>query len=190
MATKARPQVKYPGSKDTPKEPPKKTTGLRVHPTQAKEAIGLLESYVKERADLAMDKLRLGSAVDAIKLMHTLKAFTEELAERVKSPAEKAYDIIRFGVVPEMMESEDMTTVTVDEVGRCNIQDDVSVKVLDKQGLFEWLTENEKEDMITEQVNAQTLTAFIRQRLKEGLEVPPETIITVTPVVRAVITKK
>lgn len=163
---------------------------LKVHPDKAREAISLLEEFVRERAALMEDRhVHLKDTVTAIKLMDALYRFKEELAERIKSPVEKAYDKMRFTIVPEFMTDSDITTITVEDVGRCNVQDDVSVKVEDKEALKEWLIENEKEDMITESVNAQTLTAFIRQRMKAGEDTPGLEILKVTPVVRATITR-
>lgn len=167
----------------------KPSTGLKIHPNQAQEAMKVLEAYVIERAELAADRPRLGDTVHAIQLMDSLFRFKEEIADRIKSPTEKAYDMLRFNVVPEFMTDEDITNITVDGVGRCNVQDDVQVKVEDKPKLFAWLIENEKEDMIVESVNAQTLTAFVRQRMKAGEELPDGDIIKVTPVVRAAITR-
>lgn len=182
---------------DPEKQTAKKTQsfGLKVTPAQAQAAMLVLEQYIAERAELAKDKVRIGNTVNSIKLMDTFKRFTDEIGKRVKSPAEAAYDSIRFTIVPSFMEDEDITSIKVEDVGRVNVMDDVQVKVEDKDKLFEWLKANELEDMITEGVHAQTLAAFVRKRLKdpideeEGENLPGAEIITVTPVTRAQITR-
>lgn len=164
---------------------------FKVSPQSASAAIDLLRRYVEERAALLRPdapKL-LTEAPEAVRMMDALYKFKEELAELVKSPAEKAYDTLRFSIVPGLMDGEGLTHVGVEGVGRVNLQDDVQVKVISKDGLHEWLTENDLEDMIVESVNAQTLAAFVRRRTKAAQELPGEDIISVKPVVRAVITR-
>lgn len=171
-----------------------KGTGLKIHPDRAHEALELLAAFVAERVELAKDKSRLGNAVGAIKVMHSLKQFVEAVGERVKSPLELAYDSMRFNIVPSFMEDEEITKITVDDVGRVNVTDDLRVSVKDKPGLHAWLIENDLEDMISTTVNTQTLTAFFRNRIKEGKAqdgkgLPKAEIVEVTPFVRAQITK-
>lgn len=179
--------------------PPKKTAtpkgkGLKVHPDRAHEALEVLAAYVAERVELAKDKASFGNTVEAIKMMHTLKQLAEAIAERIKSPAEEGYNLMRFNHVPSFMDDEEITKITVDDVGRVNVMDDLRVSVKDKKALHDWLVENDLEDMISTSVNAQTLTAFFRGRIKEGKtqngkDLPEAKIVEVTPFVRAQITK-
>lgn len=179
--------------------PPKKTAtpkgkGLKVHPDRAHEALEVLATYVAERAELVKEKANFGNAVEAIKMMHALKQLAEALAERVKSPAEEAYNMMRFNHVPSFMEDEEITKISVEDIGRVNVMDDLRLSVKDKKALHDWLVENDLEDMITSSVNAQTLTAFFRGRIKEGKQqngkdLPDPKIVEVTPFVRAQITK-
>lgn len=169
--------------------------GLKIYPKEAHAAVAVLEEFIRERVKLTEERHRLADTVEAVRLMDAFKRFTEDLADRVKSPAEKAYDKMRFTVVPAFMEDAGITNITVEDVGRVNITDDISVKVEDKEGLREWLVEHEREDLITESVNAQTLAAFIRAQMRESAKskippiIPGEHIVTVTPVTRAQIAK-
>lgn len=181
-----------------PAAPPKtaapKGKGLKIHPDRAHEALEVLAAYVAERVELAKDKASFGNTVEAIKMMHTLKSLAEAIAERIKSPAEEGYNLMRFNHVPSFMDDEEITKITVDDVGRVNVLDDLRVSVKDKKALQDWLIENNLEDLITTSVNAQTLTAFFRGRIKEGKkqdgkELPDPKIVEVTPFVRAQITK-
>lgn len=167
---------------------------LKIHPDRAQEALTLLADFVAERVEVAKDKARLGNTVGAIRIMHNLKQLAEAVAERVKSPLEEAYNSLRFNAVPSFMEDEGITKIGVDGVGRVNVIDDLRAEVLDKKALNDWLIENDYEDMITSTVNAQTLTAFLRNKIKEGKtqngkDLPKPDIVKITPFVRAQITK-
>lgn len=173
---------------------------LTVSPDEMKAAMRTLSLYVAERHSLVEFK-KITDVPEAVRLMDAMFQFKEELAKMVKSPAEKVYDMIRFSMLPNIMDGEGITSMGVEDVGRVNLQDDVSVKVLDKDGLKTWLVERELEDMITEVVNAQTLAAFVRRRMKAvgekpgdekvqaDNELPTNVIIEIKPVVRAVITR-
>lgn len=182
-----------------PKEPTPSPTTFEVTPRRAAAAIRCLADYVQERQQ-AVEKGQLTDSVAAIKLMNEIDLFTSDLAARAKTPAEKLYDALRFTTVPNCMDGEDITSLGVEAVGKVHLQDDVSVKTVDKGALFKWLTDNGLEDMITEQVNAQTLAAFVRNRIKSAGKaktaeeraqflLPDEKIITVKPLVRAVINR-
>jgi hypothetical protein len=167
---------------------------LKISAAQVEDALATLQEYVRERAALlaipeGADRCAIDDALTAIRLMDALYSFKDEVADRVKSPAEKAYDVLRFTVVPKLMDSDGVTTVSVAGVGRVNLQDDVAVSVAkeDKDALHNWLIANDLEDMITKSVNAQTLAAFARRRVKEGEPLPE--VMKVKPLVRAVITR-
>jgi hypothetical protein len=185
--------------------------GLKVTPQDAQEAVDILEEYVKERAELlAKDKIH--DAPAAVKFMAAIKDFTDMVQEKVKAPAEILYNTTRFSLVPNVFEATETEKITVPGVGRCHLQDDISCKVANKEGLHLWLTENGLEDIITEQVNAQTLAAHMRARIKENAAIakdalkqgltdpakiqelmkalPPQTIVEIKPVVRAQITRE
>jgi predicted regulator of amino acid metabolism with ACT domain len=160
--------------------------GLRISGDEADKAIALLMRYVAERQAVA-DRKAVTDVTEAIKFMDNLYQFKEQLQKLVKSPVEKLYDAFRFTVIPNIMDEQDIVSMTVEKVGRCNLQDDVQVKVEDKDALHEWLVDEELEDMISETVNSQTLTSCVRQRIKEGKDIP--SCLKVSPVVRAVITR-
>jgi hypothetical protein len=182
--------------------------GLKVHPRQALEALKLLGQYVEERRKVVEDK-KITDVPNAVRMMDAINIFAETVGKVVKAPAEQLYNTMRFTVVPELMDAEDIITIGVEGVGKVHLQDDISCKVEDKEKLYDWLTANGMEDLIVEQVNAQTLTASMRARMKENaatakelfeeggqidptklLAMPPQELVKITPVVRAVITRK
>lgn len=171
-----------------------KGTGLKIHPERAHEALELLAAFIAERAEVAKDKARMGNSVGAIKIMDAIKKMAEAVNDRVKAPLEELYNLLRFNVVPSFMEDEEITKISVEDVGRVNVLDDLRLSVKDRKALNDWLIENDLEDMITSTVNAQTLTAFFRNRVKEGklqdgTGLPKAEIVEMTPFVRAQITK-
>ena len=168
---------------------PSKTADIKfnVGPKQAHAALLTLQQYVGERSALTTDKGKL-DLFRAARLMKTLAEFKEKVASMVKTPAEKAYDSLRFSMIPELMDEEGATSLTLEGIGRVTVQDDVQVKTVDKEAFKKWLIEHELEDIITESINAQTLAALVRQRLREGKELPKSDLLEVKPFVRASIT--
>lgn len=163
-----------------------------VAPEQAEACIAMLQLYVAERAALleipdGASHCAIAKSGEAIRLMSALYHFKEAIADRVKSPAEKAYDGLRFTVIPNLMDGEDLTSCTIEGIGRINLQDDVQVKVLDSQKMQGWLIEEGFEDLIKTTVNAQTLAAFVRRRVKADEDLPTD-LLEIKPIVRAVIT--
>lgn len=137
--------------------------------------------------------------ITALRLMDQVFRHKEKISEQIKSPIEKLYDIMRFTVVPEVFADNDTTTLTLEGIGRCNIIDDIAVviagdskeeKEQHKQAFYEWLRQNQLEDIITQTVNAQTLAAFVRRQIqsKDGLKLPYDHL-KVNPVTRAQITR-
>lgn len=179
--------------------------GLKVHPRDVIDAIKLLGLYVEERRQVVELK-KITDVPNAVKMMDAINIFAETLGKVAKAPAELLYNHMRFTVVPELMDNEGITTIGVEGVGKVHLQDDISCRVEDKEQLYKWLTDNGLEDLITEQVHAGTLTASMRARMRENSEkvalmegdvdptkllaMPAQEVVKITPVVRAVITRK
>ena len=162
-------------------------------------AIEYLRRYNEYLEGLARNEKKTLTPMSALRLMDQIFRHKELVAEHIKSPIEKLYDIMRFTVVPEVFVDNDITTLTLEGIGRCNIMDDISVvveggtkeeKEFHKQAFYQWLRENELEDLISQTVNAQTLAAFVRRQIqsKDGIPLPYDHI-KVKPVTRAQITR-
>lgn len=162
-------------------------------------AIEFLRRYNEHLEVQVRNEKKTLTPMAALKLMDQVFRHKELISDLVKSPIEKLYDILRFTVVPEVFADNEITTLTLEGIGRCNIMDDISVsmegadkeeKEVHKQAFYQWLRENELEDIITQTVNAQTLAAFVRRQIqsKDGLKLPYDHI-KVTPVTRAQITR-
>ncbi len=162
-------------------------------------AIEYLRRYNEWLETQVRNEKKTLTPMSALRLMDQIFRHKELVSEHIKSPVEKLYDIMRFTVVPEVFADNDITTLTLEGIGRCNIMDDIQVsmagdskdeKEAHKQAFYEWLRKNELEDIITQTVNAQTLAAFVRRQLqsKDGLKLPYD-LIKVNPVTRAQITR-
>lgn len=162
-------------------------------------AIEYLRRYNEHLEGLVRNEQKTLTPMSALRLMDQVFQHKELISDMIKSPIEKLYDIMRFTVVPEVFADNDITTLTLEGIGRCNILDDISVtmvgdtkeeKEIHKQAFYQWLRENELEDIITQTVNAQTLAAFVRRQIqsKDGLRLPHDHI-KVNPVTRAQITR-
>lgn len=185
--------------------------GLKITAEEVDSAVMVLESYVNERAAL-VDSKKIDNVQNGVKLMAAIQDFAEKVGKRAKAPAEILYNSIRFTMLPNLMDEADTPSLTVDGIGKCRLQDDITCKVRDSNGLKEWLTANDLEDIIVETVNAQTLAAQMRARMKANAEevakamkagttqpeelqklqkaMPPAEIVEITPVVRAQLTRE
>lgn len=182
----------------TPRRP---NYGFKVTPKEMLEALRTLSKYVMERkAVIEADKVT--EVNEAVRMQDSLFILKETIAQTIKTPLEAAYDRLRFGVVPGLMDKGQIATLKLTDVGRVHLQDDVQVKVLDKNLLYNLLKAGSNADLIQETVNAQTLAAHIRECMREDKPIPggpppdhpPEqpwvnTILEVKPIVRAVITR-
>lgn len=155
-------------------------------------AIEYLRQYVAHLETQAHNEQKLLTPMTAMRLMNTTFMFKEKIADTIKSPVEKIHDILRFTVVPEVFLDNEVTTLSLDDVGRCNIMDDITVKVEpeNQPAMQDWLIQNGKEDIIKQTVNAQTLAAFVRSQIKDpdGLKLPQD-LFDIKPVTRAQITR-
>lgn len=119
--------------------------------------------------------------------MKLIRAEKDELEARLKIVNAK-YDVLRYEAIPNRMDEDGVERVSYEGIGRVNLTADMFVSTRDKNGLYLWLENNGLGDIIQPSVNASTLKAFIKGRMKDGKEVPAE-FVNITPVTRASITK-
>jgi hypothetical protein len=121
-------------------------------------------------ATLHADTVRAkGDLTAMIKTMDRVKALKDQIGA-VKSAAEELFDRIRFSLLPDLMDELEVTKMGVDGIGTCYLTSYYDVSQEDKAALRAWLIEKHLEDMISENVNAQTLGAFVNQRMREAAE--------------------
>lgn len=145
-----------------------------------------LEDYNIDPAKL-QGQIEQSKLVELVELQLRLRELHEEI-DAAKSQVGKTFDWMRITVVPEACERDGVSTSNFPGIGRLSLQSDVNVKVLDKNAEYLWLETIGEADAITETVNASTLKAIIRRRLKAGEDVP-DNVFRVQPFTRAAITK-
>lgn len=116
-----------------------------------------------------------GDIAPVLKAYHSLKGKHAALEEARKAVGKRLL-YLEKSLIPRMLEASGMDKVRVPELKRSFYKvDKYSTKVHDKDGLWEWLRENQAGDLITETVNAGTLTSFLKEKLlEEGIEIPSE----------------
>lgn len=126
--------------------------------------------------------------VELVKELATLKAERDLLLEESKIKYARIDEIAKFDL-PQLMDDEGVSTITVDGIGRVSLRGDLyaSVNSDHKDKAFEWLRNTGKESLITEVVNASTLKAAAKQWIISGEPIPSECFI-ITPYTAAVLT--
>lgn len=121
--------------------------------------------------------------------MQELRIILDEASAK-KTTIQKEYDHIRLNAIPPMMDDQDISTVTFDDVGRVTLTSDIYATIPgeQKEAAWEWLRNNDHGDMIRETINAGTLKAALKSIIKKGEQLP-EMLFKVTPFSRASITK-
>lgn len=145
-----------------------------------------LNDYEQTKADARREcgDMPLFALVERQKLLQLEK---EELEAQLKL-VNAVYDVLRLELVPAKMDEDNVERVTYDGIGRVSLTADMYVTVNNKTGLFEWLSDEGFGDLIQPTVNASTLKAFVKGRMKDGKDVPAE-FLNIKPFTRASITK-
>jgi len=86
----------------------------------------------------------------------------------------KAIDEIKHKILPESFEREGLSSFTTTSGYRVTVSAAVRASLANKDAGYEWLRLNNLSDIITETVNASTLSAVARTLLEEGKELPEE----------------
>jgi len=136
----------------------------------------------------SMEELEVEELRDLARLQQQIKDL-HDLMDKNKSEVGKVYDMLRVQVIPRLMEDQGVATMTLHGIGRVQLTDDLRVKVLDKLKQREWLEDTGNEDLITETVNASSLKALLRRKMREGEVIPGDTF-EVSPFTRASIVKE
>lgn len=149
------------------------------------EDLGVFEEAKRE----ARNAYQTWELLALIKEMKSYSEKKEALEDELKI-INARYDVLRLEAIPERMDSDGVENLRVEGIGRVSLTADmfVSIKGGGKQGLYEWLDGHGLGDLIQPTVNASTLKAFVKRRIKEGKDYPEE-FLNVTPVTRASITK-
>ena len=127
--------------------------------------------------------------VELVHEMSTLQNRKEAVEDQLKI-INKEYDFLRITKVPAKMEEDGVDRINVTGIGRVSLTADmhVSIKADHKEQFFQWLSDNGRGNLITENVNPSTLKAAVKKMYREGEEIP-EDMLNVSPFTRASITR-
>lgn len=98
-------------------------------------------------------------------------------------------DYLRMTAIPEMMEEMGIDTVKLTDIGRISTTVQASCSTVNKDALINWLVEHEFGEIVSETVNSSTLKSFVMNQIRDGKEIPDDTIIKFSPYTVATITK-
>lgn len=143
---------------------------------------------VAQAVEEAQKRPEITDIAEAIRMQALYREELEAIAA-LKAELEKRHDWVRTVVVPKLMEDADVTTITIEGVGRVHLQDDVyvSTPAENRERAMRWFDDNGFGDLISNTINGSTLAAWVRRRLKSGQEIPD--LIKVTPYTKAVLTR-
>lgn len=145
----------------------------------------------QERMQAFRDKYKgMTDLVALAKAMQKAQQRKEALEADLKV-ANAEFDVLRFETIPEQMDTQGVDRLSVTGVGRVSLTADIRIATVAAQrpALFKWFRSHKLGDLITETMNSSTLKSWVKQRMKDGKEVPPEAMLKVTPITRASITK-
>ena len=136
----------------------------------------------KRDACLAMDAAGAiddATLADLCEVWHMLKSLHAEMDE-AKRRVGAMVNNLQSAVLPERFESEGMDKVSLPSLGRSfyplqKVQ--ASLNKENRDSAMGWLRDNGGESLITETVNANSLSAFVKDlMINQGLDVPEDSI--------------
>jgi len=143
----------------------------------------------EEKRMRLIEKYKALTIPELVHEFRSLKDMHDSYKEQA-SEVGQLVDLIRLNVLPDKMENEDVSTVTVAGAGRVSLQGDLyfSIPAAYKDDCFEWLRDNGHGDIIQETVNSSTGKAWAKEMMKQG-QTLPEGLFKVVPFTRATITR-
>lgn len=117
--------------------------------------------------------------------MEELDAIIAEKEEDLKT-VKAEFEFIRVTLIPKKLEEEGLKNFRLASGRGITTSTDLYVSVLadDKPTFMQWLKDSGQGGIIKEDVNPQTLKAFIKNRIENAEEYPAD-IVKVTPVTKA-----
>jgi hypothetical protein len=115
------------------------------------------------------------TAKEAIVQMSLTRKAKDEAEETLKQ-IDKEYDYLRMVHVPRMMENEGIENLRLTGIGLIYLQAVVRARVnsQNKAQAYQWLEDNGHGGLVTETVNAQSLSSAVKEMLSKNEEVPSD----------------
>ena len=118
--------------------------------------------------------------------VYELRNLKADLKKR-QTEIQKQLEVVCREVIPDRMAEEGLRGIPLTDGSRLELRSYAfcSVKAGQKENLFNWLSDHDHGDLISEVVNPSTLKAFIKEQLEAGNEVPPDDVVSYDPYVEA-----
>lgn len=112
--------------------------------------------------ELAEIHLKIKNDIDALKV--------------IQSTLVKYYDLIRKTALPELMQKQNIESLIIPNLGKLDLIDDLyaSIKIDEQKNAYEWLDDNGHGGIIKQTVNAQTLKALLKSKIKLDEDIPED----------------
>lgn len=81
-------------------------------------------------------------------------------------------DLLSYEILPTMFDNQHVKSLRVENIGNVSVVDRWSASMINKARGLIWLRETGNEGLIIETVNASTLGAFAKDRVREGDPLP------------------
>ena len=148
----------------------------KVHVNLSK-TVEVIHTVEKQVAAILTD-IKALPLPEALRAYHVIKTRYEQI-DKIRKAIYASLEHLSKSAIPEMMDSEQVKTVTVEyapgEAYRFTKSVLMSASMPDKEGGMKWLRENGQGGLIQETVNSSSLSAFARQYINdEGMELPEE----------------
>lgn len=125
----------------------------------------------------AMAEAKKGKLTDCLKMWFMSREDYDAL-DVIRKQLHKALEDVSRITIPEFMAEEGVKSTSLEDIGyRFTVSQKVSASIAPdkKDAAYAWLRETGNAVIITETVNASTLSSFVRKRVQdEGLEVPED----------------
>lgn len=133
------------------------------------ELLDIAIEYKKKGDFIHTDKIH-----DQLRFLREVRDITETLAD-LKIQFQWQLDRLRQETIPTSFKENGISSLTVDGY-RYTISQTMraSIKADKKLDAYKWLRENDLGELITETVNASTLSAQARKMAEDGLELEPD----------------
>lgn len=117
-----------------------------------------------------------GSPLPALARLHVGYRENIDALGDAKTTLQKAFDWLRISHIPERMEAEELESMTIEGVGRMYLttQFMASIKADCKEGAYQYLTDHGHGDIIQSTVNASSLKALAKQKIKDNDPLPKD----------------
>jgi len=146
-----------------------------------RELSAALEAVENDPIEAAGDDIK--ALIDRLQHIERLEDRAKELGKSLKAQA----DEIRLRELPDALQQRDSQSVKLADGRSVHLQTDLhaSVVAANRGAFHQWLRENGHDSLITEQVNHQTLKAWVKEQ--RSMQQPVPDLVTVYPETKAVI---